>query len=195
MTIYDLKPKFQQLLQPIVIKFYKMGFTPNHITLLALILSFIVGFFIFFTNGASWILFILPLFLFIRMALNAIDGILAKKYKMQSDVGAILNEMGDILSDIALYLPFAVIEGVDSVLIVFIVLLAIITETIGILSWAVKGVRRYDGPMGKSDRAFVFGFIPLFLAFGISTKIWLDIMLYLIFALSLLTMLIDGKRL
>ncbi len=179
MTIYDLKPKFQQLLQPIVDIFHKIGFTPNHITLLALFLSSVMGFLIFFTNGASWTLFILPLFLFIRMALNAIDGILAKKYRMQSDVGAILNEMGDILSDVALYLPFAVIIGVDTIAIVFIVLLAIITETIGILSWAVKGIRRYDGPMGKSDRAFAFGVIALLLAFGVETGIWLDIVLYM----------------
>jgi len=43
--------------------------------------------------------------LFIRMALNALDGMLAKEYALQSKKGAMLNEMGDVLSDIALYLP------------------------------------------------------------------------------------------
>ncbi len=38
------------------------------------------------------------------MALNAIDGMLAREFNQQSTLGAILNEVGDIISDAALYL-------------------------------------------------------------------------------------------
>lgn len=41
------------------------------------------------------------------MALNAIDGMLAREFNQQSTLGAILNEVGDIISDAALYLAFA----------------------------------------------------------------------------------------
>jgi CDP-diacylglycerol--glycerol-3-phosphate 3-phosphatidyltransferase len=35
------------------------------------------------------------------MALNAIDGMLAREHDMQSPLGAMLNELGDVLSDVA----------------------------------------------------------------------------------------------
>ena len=49
---------------------------------------------------------LLPIVLFIRMALNALDGMLARECNQQTRFGAILNETGDVISDIALYLPF-----------------------------------------------------------------------------------------
>jgi len=36
------------------------------------------------------------------MALNAIDGMLAREHHMQSKLGAILNELGDVVSDTVL---------------------------------------------------------------------------------------------
>lgn len=186
MTIYDLKPKFQEFLRPTLNAFYNRGITPNHITLLALTLSIAMGATIWMTHGATWTLLFLPLFLFIRMALNAIDGLLAKEYNLQSDSGAILNEMGDILSDMALYLPFAIIAGFDTVIIVAIVILAILSESVGILVWAIKGERAYQGPMGKSDRAFAFGLMGvLYVALGLG--VWIDIVLVVVIILSLKT--------
>ena len=186
MTIYDLKPKFQELLRPTLNAFYNRGITPNYITLLALILSMAMGAAIWMTHGATWTLLLLPLFLFIRMALNAIDGLLAKEHNLQSDSGAMLNEMGDILSDMALYLPFAVIAGFDTVMIVTIVILAILSETVGILAWAIQGERAYQGPMGKSDRAFAFGLMSvLYVALGLG--VWIDVLLVVVIVLSLKT--------
>jgi CDP-diacylglycerol--glycerol-3-phosphate 3-phosphatidyltransferase len=34
--------------------------------------------------------------------------------------------------------------------------------------------RRYDGPMGKSDRALVFGAIALALGLGVEPSLWLN---------------------
>jgi phosphatidylglycerophosphate synthase len=39
------------------------------------------------------------------MALNALDGMLARECNQQTRLGAILNETGDVISDIALYFP------------------------------------------------------------------------------------------
>ena len=51
--------------------------------------------------------FLLPAVLFVRMALNAIDGMLAREHGQKSALGAFLNELCDVVSDAALYLPFA----------------------------------------------------------------------------------------
>ena len=66
------------------------------------------------THGAAWALLLLPPVLFVRMALNAIDGMLAREFAQKSALGAVLNELGDVVSDTALYLPFATIAGVDA---------------------------------------------------------------------------------
>ena len=176
-TIYDLKPAFQNLLRPIVNALARAGITPNQITYFALVLSFVAGGSIALTHGASWVLLSIPAVMFVRMALNAIDGMLAKEHDMKSDAGAMLNEMSDVLSDAVLYLPFALIEGVSALWVVLFVIVSILTEMAGVLGALIGGVRRYDGPMGKSDRAFVIGTLSLVLGLGVSPEGWFDVVM------------------
>lgn len=173
-TIYDLKPAFQSVLRPIVRVLANRGITANQITLAALGLSVVWGGLIALTQGALWTLWMLPIVLFVRMALNAIDGMLAKEHDMKSDVGAMLNEMGDVLSDTALYLPFAMIEGVSLLWVTLFVIASILTEMAGILGAVIGKMRRYDGPMGKSDRAFVIGSTALALGLGVTPYLWVN---------------------
>ena len=50
------------------------------------------------------------------MALNAIDGMLAREYGQKSRLGAYLNELGDVVSDAALYAPFALLAAFGALL-------------------------------------------------------------------------------
>jgi len=193
MTIYDLKPAFQNLLRPLVNKLAMMGITPNQITWAALILSVVIGLLIALFEGSRWVLFLVPLALFIRMALNALDGMLAKEHDMKSDYGAILNEMGDVVSDAALYLPLALIAGVNAVAVVFFVIVGIFTEMVGVLGAAIGKERRYDGPMGKSDRAFLVGLLTLLWALGFVPGIWSDTLLFAGALLGALTVVKRAK--
>ncbi len=185
-SVYDLKPKFQNLLRPIVKLLAANGITANQITIAAMLLSFMVGATIYLFPS-QWALLLVPAALFIRMALNAVDGMLAREFNMQSSLGAILNELGDVFSDMALYLPLVIIAGVNGVLIVFIVLLAVISEMTGVIAVQIGATRRYDGPMGKSDRALVFAAITLLLGVGITPGIWLDVSLSVVLALLVFT--------
>ena len=165
MTLYDLKPRFQALLRPLLNRLYRAGVTANQVTLAALGSSIVIGIVLAVFPFSSLFL-ILPIFLFIRMALNAIDGLLAREYNQQSKLGALLNETGDVLSDTALYLPFALLPGAMPWLVVLAVFLSALTEFCGVLAQTIGASRRYDGPMGKSDRALVFG------AYGLAIFIW-----------------------
>ena len=178
MTIYDLKPAFQNLLRPIVNMMAVKGITPNQVTFAAMVLSIAVGALIALSKGAVFALFTVPVFLFIRMALNAIDGMLAKEHDLKSDAGAVLNEMGDVISDAGLYLPLVFIDGVDPIAVVLFVIVGIFTEMTGILGAALKQDRRYDGPMGKSDRAFLVGALCLLWALGVHPALWSTLLLY-----------------
>ncbi|MEN8146722.1 MAG: CDP-alcohol phosphatidyltransferase family protein [Campylobacterota bacterium] len=176
-TIYDLKPKFQNLLRPMVDTLAKRGVSANQVTYAAVVLSAFVGAAIMVTDGALWSLLLLPVSLLIRMGLNAMDGMLAKEHHMQSDLGAILNEMGDVVSDVVMYLPLALLANVPAVWLVLFVIVGIFTEMAGVLAAVVGTERRYDGPMGKSDRAFVIGLIALLLGLGVETGFWLETLL------------------
>ena len=111
------------------------------------------------------------------MALNVIDGMLAKEFELKSRLGALLNELGDVFSDAALYLPLALGWHFSPVLIVLVVVFAIISEMTGVLGLMVGAGRRYDGPMGKAERAFVFGLMGLAIGLGIPMGIWQNVLL------------------
>ncbi|ETS99170.1 CDP-alcohol phosphatidyltransferase family protein [Providencia sp. PROV188] len=185
MTIYDLKPKFQNLLRPIVRQLFEAGITANQVTLAALGLSIIVGA-LLAIFPSPYLFILLPFVLFIRMALNAIDGMLAREHNQKSHLGAMLNELGDVISDVALYLPFVLIFPHAFWWILLILFLSVLTEFIGVIAQAIGASRRYDGPVGKSDRAFVFGALGLFVCIfpQLMTASWINI-LFVIFALLL----------
>ena len=163
-SIYGLKPKFQALLRPVVNWLARTGVTANQVTTAALLLSLTAGQFIRVNGGRS--LLLLPAVLLVRMALNAMDGMLAREHNQKSALGAILNELGDVVADISLYLPLAGVPAFDSRLVVAVVLLSVLTEMTGVIGVQIGSSRRYDGPLGKSDRAFVFGLLGLLLGFG-----------------------------
>ncbi|MBG5881988.1 CDP-alcohol phosphatidyltransferase family protein [Providencia alcalifaciens] len=185
MTIYDLKPKFQNLLRPTVRQLFEAGITANQVTLAALGLSIIVGA-LLAIFPSPYLFILLPFVLFIRMALNAIDGMLAREHNQKSHLGAMLNELGDVISDVALYLPFVLIFPHAFWWILLILFLSVLTEFIGVIAQAIGASRRYDGPVGKSDRAFVFGALGLFVCIfpQLMTASWINI-LFVIFALLL----------
>lgn len=169
MTLYQLKPAFQALLNPVMIGLYKRRVTPNHITLTAMALCFITGaVLILFPQPVLFVL--LPVTLIARMALNALDGMLARKYNQTSRPGAILNEIGDVLSDIALYLPFILLPYSNVSLGIIMLFCAVMTEFCGVLAQTLNGVRSYAGPLGKSDRALAFGI------WGLALFVWPQLM-------------------
>lgn len=163
MTLYDIKPKFQALLRPLVIRLAAQGITANQVTVAAALGSIVVAGMV---GGLIWlpgIFLLMPIWLFVRMALNAIDGMLAGEHGQQSVLGAYLNELGDIVSDLALVIPFILPFG--TVVVPF-ALLAVLVECAGLIGPMVGASRRYDGPLGKSDRALVLGALGLWLGLG-----------------------------
>jgi CDP-diacylglycerol--glycerol-3-phosphate 3-phosphatidyltransferase len=128
------------------------------------------------------------------MALNAMDGLLAREYGMQSDLGAFLNEIGDVVSDAALYLPLALVPGFSPPLVVIVVFLAALTEMAGVVAAQIGARRNYSGPLGKSDRAFVLGGVSLMLGLGVPAGRWLTAVLMVMAVLLVITILNRCRR-
>ena len=171
-TIYDLKPRFQNLLRPLVQGAVAAGITPNHLTIAALLGSLAIGAALPLAARRPLLLLILPAWLLARMALNAMDGMAAREHKMKTALGGLLNEIGDVLSDVALYLPLACLTPRLTWPAIAFAFGAVFTEVSGLLAQVTGGTRRYDGPMGKSDRAFVIGAMALVTAFAPALLRW-----------------------
>jgi phosphatidylglycerophosphate synthase len=160
-SVYDLKPRFQGLLRPLMKRLAAAGLTPNIVTVMALIGSIAVGVAGSQAGRRPALLLLLPAWLFARMALNAIDGMMARELGQATTTGAVLNELGDALSDLGLYLPLAFVSQASEWAIIFFSIGAVLTEFCGVLARALGASRRYEGPMGKSDRAFLVGALGL----------------------------------
>jgi len=189
-SVYDLKPRFQALLRPLVGALVARGVTANQVTIAAMVASIATALALWALAGVRASLFLLPVVLFLRMALNAIDGMIAREHDQKSRLGAILNEVGDVVSDAALYLalvPALAPYGAHGWPIAFFVVAAILTEFVGVLVEALGAGRRYDGPMGKSDRAAVIGAIAFLVGLGVPAGWWLDGIMLLLTLLAVWT--------
>lgn len=185
-SVYQLKPKFQALLQPLLQRLRNWGVSPNLLTLLGIVLSLAMGIYAFY-GDRTIALILMPIVLLLRMALNALDGMMARQYNLQSKMGALLNEIGDVVSDIVLYYPLYVLFTMDQIWIMCFLLLSVLNEFAGLLGQALGGARRYDGPMGKSDRALVVGVLSLLFLFKAPiywylTWIWMVVFCLLIWS-------------
>jgi len=155
MTLYALKPRFQALLRPATAWLARAGVTANQVTLAAAALSVALGACVVAALPGTRAFLLVPAWLVLRMALNAVDGMLAREHGQRSRLGAYLNELGDVVAAFAFLAPFS--PAWTAV----VVALSIVAEYAGAMGPLAGASRRYDGPMGKSDRALVFGALAL----------------------------------
>lgn len=186
-STYQLKTRFQSLLRPLTGWLYARGITANQVTVGACLISVAIGVGTVLGGGSPFWFLLIALWCLPRMMANAIDGMLAREFKQASRLGAVLNELGDVISDAALYLAFVLVQGTQLWWIIAIVVLAIISEFTGLLGPALGRERSYAGPMGKSDRALVFGVIAMMAGCNVPTSAWINIVWMIVVALLLLT--------
>ncbi len=202
MSIYQLKTQFQNLLRPISNNLVKQGVTANQVTVSAIVLSGATAYVVAYpAQDNQRLYYVLPVSLFIRMTMNAIDGMIAKEHNQASQLGAVLNEVGDLLSDSMLIASLSnlsnistlssppklstshslqPVNSVDSCANAesfnkhhhLLLSLSLGTEFVAILGSQFIAQRANQGPLGKSDRAFELGLIGLLCGMGRSS--WLS---------------------
>jgi CDP-diacylglycerol--glycerol-3-phosphate 3-phosphatidyltransferase len=187
MSIYRLKPAFQSLLRPVVGALARAGVRANQVTFAACLISIGVGALLVLSPGQAALFVLVPIWMLLRMTMNAIDGMLAREFAQKTPLGAYLNEISDVLSDAALYLPFGLIVGSSMTAVAVVIVLAATSELAGTVAVMTGASRRYDGPMGKSDRAFVFSLLGLLVALGVPLAAWLNWVWAAVAALTALT--------
>ena len=160
-SIYKLKTKFQNLLMPICEKLVKLKVSPNQITVTTVLLNIIFTGIIHKFSNFTYLFLIVPIFLFLRMALNALDGMIANKFNQKTKIGVFYNEAGDVISDTVFFYVFLRVIGISEIHNLLFVFLSILSEYVGVTAMMVDNKRHYEGPMGKSDRAFLISLLAI----------------------------------
>lgn len=173
MTLYSIKPRFQALLRPTVGWLCRRGVTANQVTIFTCAASVLIGIGVALNAQQVQWFWLIPVWMLLRMALNAIDGMLAREFGQQSVLGAYLNELTDVVADAFLFLPFALLPHFGALGIGMVIVLAVISEMAGVVAAQTGASRRYDGPFGKSDRALAFGVLGAMVGAGVAPQSWM----------------------
>lgn len=166
MTLYALKPAFQTRLRPLARALAASGLTANQITVATAVLSIGVGITVMLNAAAPAFFLLIPLALGLRIPLNAVDGLMARECRQSTRLGAYLNELGDVVSDTALMLPFAFVPPLSPASVGVLIFLTVLAEYAGVLGLGFCGERQYQGPLGKSDRALVLALLGFWIGIG-----------------------------
>jgi CDP-diacylglycerol--glycerol-3-phosphate 3-phosphatidyltransferase len=153
--LYAAKPWFVRRLKKIEDLLVGWNVSPDSLTVAAFVVSLCCGLFLalggILDKPLLWLL-VPPLGL-VRLALNALDGSLARRKGIDRPFGEVMNELSDRLSDVALIGPLAFTAPASLALTALAATL--ISSTAGLLGRAVLGDRISGGPMGKPDRVTV----------------------------------------
>ncbi|MBI4198392.1 MAG: CDP-alcohol phosphatidyltransferase family protein [Chloroflexi bacterium] len=152
MNLYSIKPRFQQALRAVERPLVRRRVHPDVLTLSALGISILGGVALAASRWQPGLLLVIPIIVLLRLALNALDGMVAKDLGVARPWGEVLNEFSDRLSDVALFGALAFVPEVELPVATAAIALMLLSSYAGILSKAAGGPRQYGGVMGKADR-------------------------------------------
>ncbi len=135
------------------------------------------------------LLLAVPPLLLLRMALNALDGMLARERGRASARGEVLNEALDVVGDTAAYGVLYFVPESPRLAVVLLLLATWAAEFFGVLGKGLPGgVRRYEALFGgKPDRAFWVALLALLLFFRPAWWRWAGVYLGAVAALAAAT--------
>ena len=161
MGIYGIKPRFQQALQVVERPLVRWRVHPDVLTLSAVGLSLLGGFALYASHWTPWTLLAVPFVALLRIALNALDGMVAKDLGVARPWGEVLNEFCDRLSDVALFVGLLLAPGVHAGLGIAVIILILLSSYLGVVAKAAGGKRQYIGVMAKADRMLALAVVSL----------------------------------
>ena len=152
MNLYATKGAVNERLGPLVDRLAAAGVTPDQVTLAAIPVAALGGACLIASREAPLLLLAVPLLAAVRIALNLIDGNLARRTGRIHARGELYNEVGDRLADVAFLAPAAFLPGAPSQMILLGVLGGVLASYVGITARAAGAERIYRGVLSKPGR-------------------------------------------
>ena len=153
MSLYSIKPWFVRRLRRVEDAFVARRVSPDALTVAAVAVSFATGFAIAAGGllGLPLLWLAVPPLVLVRLALNALDGSVARRTRRARPFGVALNEIGDRVGDAATIgaTGFVVSPALASSAVAS----SFLASITAVLAFALTGSRDSGGPVGKADRA------------------------------------------
>lgn len=191
MGIYGIKPWFQKQLQPLVKALWNVH--PDVLTWSALGVSLGAAAVLYSANETPKLALAAVPLLLLRLALNALDGMVAKQTGKARAAGEVINELSDRLSDVAIFLSFAFWPEIKLHLVLLAIIAMLIVSYVGVLGKAVGANREYGGILGKADRMILLAVACLVYAIAPDRRLYnfsiIEVMFVLFIPLASITLL------
>jgi CDP-diacylglycerol--glycerol-3-phosphate 3-phosphatidyltransferase len=156
--LYDLKPRFQNLLDTPAEWLAERDTNPDLLTCAGLCAAIVGGAALALgVHGQQTLLWLVPLMALARLTCNALDGMVASRTGRARPWGKVLNEAADRLADLAFLAPLWTVPGISQVAVAGAVLVTLLVSYVGVLGEAAGARREYGGSLGKADRMLWLG--------------------------------------
>jgi phosphatidylglycerophosphate synthase len=128
------------------------GIHPDAISYLSIIAALIAAISFWKSGARPWLLIIAPLFCYLRLWFNMLDGMVAFAAGKASRRGEILNDLPDRVSDIVIFVGVAHSGWMNPLIGYWVAIFAVLTSYVGLLGQALGVQRQFGGVMSKPWR-------------------------------------------
>src|SRR5689334_9444793 len=128
------------------------GIHPDTISYLSIVAALIAGVCFWMSGENRWLLIVAPLFCYLRLWFNMLDGMVAVAANKASRRGEILNDLPDRVSDVIIFVGVAHSGWMEPLWGYWAAIFAVLTAYIGLFGQALGGRREFGGIMSKPWR-------------------------------------------
>ena len=130
----------------------RWGIHPDAISYLSILAALVAAFCFWQSHTAPWLLITAPMFCYLRLWFNMLDGMVALAASKATARGEILNDLPDRISDIAIFVGVAHSGWMNPILGYWAAIFAVLTAYVGIFGQAIGVEREFSGWMSKPWR-------------------------------------------
>jgi phosphatidylglycerophosphate synthase len=128
------------------------GISADTISYLSIVASFLAAICFWLSGENRWLLIIAPLFCYLRLWFNMLDGMVAVAANKASRRGEILNDLPDRISDVVIFIGVAHSGWMEPLWGYWAAIFAVLTAYVGLFGQALGGQRQFGGIMSKPWR-------------------------------------------
>ena len=128
------------------------GIHPDTISYLSIVSALFAAICFWNSGQVRWLLIVAPLFCYLRLWFNMLDGMVAVAANKASRRGEILNDLPDRISDIIIFIGVAHSGWMNPLLGYWAAIFAVLTAYVGLFGQALGVQREFGGIMSKPWR-------------------------------------------
>ena len=130
----------------------RLGISPDAISYSSILAALAAALCFWKSGRNTWLLLIAPLFCYLRLWFNMLDGMVAVAAGKASARGEIVNDLPDRISDVIIFAGVAQSDLMNPVIGYWTAIVSLFTAYVGLFGQAVEGRREFGGIMSKPWR-------------------------------------------